>query len=102
MYLHALGHFHPETLLTNDFLQDIGLETDDAWITERVGIRSRHTVLPDYITFEMPESSVLVTDPGFIERLVRLRMMGYGLAIDDYGTGRSNLQLLARVPFTEL
>jgi EAL domain-containing protein (putative c-di-GMP-specific phosphodiesterase class I) len=29
-------------------------------------------------------------------------MMGFGLAIDDYGTGRSNLQLLARIPFTEL
>jgi 3-oxoacyl-[acyl-carrier-protein] synthase III len=50
MFLHALGHFHPETLLTNDFLEDLGLETNDAWITERVGIRSRHTVLPlDYI-----------------------------------------------------
>jgi 3-oxoacyl-[acyl-carrier-protein] synthase III len=50
MFLHALGHFHPETLLTNAFLQDIGLETDDAWILERVGIRTRHTVLPlDYI-----------------------------------------------------
>ena len=59
-------------------------------------------MLPDYITFEMPESSVLTTDPSFLERLVRLRMMGFGLAIDDYGTGRSNLQLLARVPFSEL
>jgi hypothetical protein len=29
-------------------------------------------------------------------------MAGYGLAIDDYGTGRSNLQLLARIPFSEL
>jgi len=63
---------------------------------------NRHGVAPDYITFEMPESSVLVSDPDFIERLVRLRLVGYGLAIDDYGTGRSNLQLLARVPFTEL
>jgi EAL domain-containing protein (putative c-di-GMP-specific phosphodiesterase class I) len=54
------------------------------------------------VTFEMPESSVLTSDPNFIERLVRLRMMGFGLAIDDYGTGRSNLQLLARVPFSEL
>jgi len=62
----------------------------------------RHRVLPDYITFEMPESSVLTTDPSFLERLIRLRMLGYGLAIDDYGTGRSNLQLLARIPFTEL
>jgi EAL domain-containing protein (putative c-di-GMP-specific phosphodiesterase class I) len=50
----------------------------------------------------MPESSVLDFDADFIERLVRLRMMGFGLAIDDYGTGRSNLQLLARIPFSEL
>src|SRR5262245_8489290 len=50
MYLHALGHFHPETVITNAFLQELGLETDDTWILERVGVRSRHTVLPlDYI-----------------------------------------------------
>lgn len=50
MYLHALGHFHPPTLLPNRFFEELGLETSDAWITERTGIRSRHTVLPlDYI-----------------------------------------------------
>lgn len=50
MFLHAIGHFHPENLITNAFLQELGLETDDAWIVERVGIRTRHTVLPlDYI-----------------------------------------------------
>ena len=80
----------PETLAHPAFLRQIGV------------VLGRHAVLPDYITFEMPESSVLNTDPNFIERLVRLRMMGFGLAIDDYGTGRSNLQLLARIPFTEL
>ena len=63
---------------------------------------ARHSILPDYITFEMTESSVLTTDPHFLERLLRLRMKGFGLAIDDYGTGRSNLQLLARIPFSEL
>jgi EAL domain-containing protein (putative c-di-GMP-specific phosphodiesterase class I)/DNA-binding NarL/FixJ family response regulator len=62
----------------------------------------RHGVLPEYLTFEMTESSILNFDADFIERLVRLRMMGFGLAIDDYGTGRSNLQLLARIPFSEL
>ena len=80
----------PETLAHPAFLRQI---------TACLG---RHAVLADYITFEMPESSVLNEDPNFIERLVRLRMMGFGLAIDDYGTGRSNLQLLARIPFTEL
>jgi EAL domain-containing protein (putative c-di-GMP-specific phosphodiesterase class I)/ActR/RegA family two-component response regulator len=80
----------PETLAHPAFMQQIA------------ACVGRHRVLPDYVTFEMPESSVLTTDPSFIERLLRLRMMGYGLAIDDYGTGRSNLQLLARIPFSEL
>ncbi len=73
-----------------------------AFIRQISSCISRHGILPEYLTFEMPESSVLNTDPNFIERLVRLRMLGFGLAIDDYGTGRSNLQLLARIPFTEL
>jgi EAL domain-containing protein (putative c-di-GMP-specific phosphodiesterase class I) len=73
-----------------------------AFMQQITACTERHRVMPDYITFEMPESSVLATDPGFLERLVRLRMAGYGLAIDDYGTGRSNLQLLARIPFSEL
>ena len=50
MYLHALGHFHPETVLTNDFLEGLDIGTSGSWIEERVGIRTRHTVLPlDYI-----------------------------------------------------
>jgi CheY-like chemotaxis protein len=65
-----------------------------AFIRQITALIGRHRILPEYLTFEMPESSVLNTDPEFIERLVRLRMMGFGLAIDDYGTGRSNLQLL--------
>jgi EAL domain-containing protein (putative c-di-GMP-specific phosphodiesterase class I) len=73
-----------------------------AFVRQITACIGRHRILPEYLTFEMPESSVLNTDPEFIERLVRLRMMGFGLAIDDYGTGRSNLQLLARIPFTEL
>ena len=70
-----------------------------AFIDQIKACLARHQMLPDYLTFELPESSVLTRDPAFIERLVRLRMMGFGLAIDDYGTGRSNLQLLAQVPF---
>jgi EAL domain-containing protein (putative c-di-GMP-specific phosphodiesterase class I)/CheY-like chemotaxis protein len=62
----------------------------------------RHRILPGYITFEITESTVLQPDPHLLERLLRLRMMGFGLAIDDYGTGRSNLQLLASIPFSEL
>ena len=80
----------PATLAQPDFVRQIA------------ACMKRHGVQPDYLTFEMTESSILDFDVDFIERLVRLRMMGFGLAIDDYGTGRSNLQLLARIPFSEL
>jgi 3-oxoacyl-[acyl-carrier-protein] synthase-3 len=50
VYLHGLGHTHPTTEITNQFLEDLDIGTTDAWITERVGIRSRRTVLSlDYI-----------------------------------------------------
>lgn len=80
----------PETLAHPNFIRQV------------TSTMQRHGVLPDYLTFEMTESSILSFDADFIERLVRLRMLGFGLAIDDYGTGRSNLQILARIPFSEL
>lgn len=50
LHLHAIGHFHPENVIDNAFLESLGIDTNDAWITERVGIKRRHTVLPlDYI-----------------------------------------------------
>lgn len=50
VFLHGLGHFHPNNEITNQFLEDLDIGTDDQWIMERVGIRSRRTVMPlDYI-----------------------------------------------------
>lgn len=50
LFLHGLGHFHPPNEITNRFLEDLDIGTDDEWIMERVGIRSRRTCLPlDYI-----------------------------------------------------
>ena len=50
LYVHGLGHFHPENEVTNQFLVDLDIGTSDDWILERVGIRSRRTVLSlDYI-----------------------------------------------------
>ncbi len=50
LYLHALGHFHPENVVDNRFLEELDIGTSNDWIVERVGIRTRRTVLPlDYI-----------------------------------------------------
>ncbi len=50
LYLHSLGHFHPENIISNQFLEDLDIGTTNEWIMERVGIKNRRTVLPlDYI-----------------------------------------------------
>ncbi len=57
---------------------------------------------PDSLTVEVTET-VAMTDLGHsLETLARLRMKGFGLSIDDYGTGFSSMQQLTRVPFSEL
>ncbi len=46
----GLGHWHPQNVIDNAFLESLGLETSDEWILERTGIRTRRTVLSlDYI-----------------------------------------------------
>ncbi|GHG39316.1 beta-ketoacyl-ACP synthase III [Streptomyces zaomyceticus] len=42
----ALGHYQPAKVLTNHDLAEL-VDTDDAWITSRVGIRTRHIGGPD-------------------------------------------------------
>jgi len=46
LYLHGVGHFHPETILDNHFLSSLDIGVDVKWIEDRVGIVERHTTLP--------------------------------------------------------
>jgi 3-oxoacyl-[acyl-carrier-protein] synthase III len=51
LYLHAMGHFRPDGEIDNQFLEELGIDTTNQWILDRVGIRSRRTVLSlDYIS----------------------------------------------------
>ena len=50
LYILGMGHFHPENLIDNGFLESLDIGTNDEWITERTGIKTRRTVLNlDYI-----------------------------------------------------
>ncbi|MEM6640685.1 MAG: ketoacyl-ACP synthase III [Pseudomonadota bacterium] len=50
LYLHGAGHFHPDNVIDNAFFESLDINTSDEWIVDRVGIRTRRTVLPlDYI-----------------------------------------------------
>jgi 3-oxoacyl-[acyl-carrier-protein] synthase III len=50
LQLHGLGHFHPENIVDNAFLEALDIGTTEDWIMSRVGIRERRTILPlDYL-----------------------------------------------------
>ena len=57
---------------------------------------------PHDVILEITESAAARELGRKLETLARLRMKGFGLSIDDYGTGYSSMQRLQRVPFTEL
>ena len=57
---------------------------------------------PDHMVLEITETAAMTELAPALENLTRLRMHGFGLSIDDYGTGFASMQQLARVPFTEL
>jgi EAL domain-containing protein (putative c-di-GMP-specific phosphodiesterase class I)/ActR/RegA family two-component response regulator len=57
---------------------------------------------PNRMTLELTESEAIRNVAAALENLTRLRMRGFGLAIDDYGVGYSSMQELSRMPFTEL
>ncbi|MCG8378912.1 MAG: EAL domain-containing response regulator [Proteobacteria bacterium] len=55
-----------------------------------------------HIKLEVTESQVMSDEINCIETLTRLGLRGFGLSIDDFGTGHSSLEQLKRIPFTEL
>jgi len=75
----------------------------DTGLADRVlAVVSRHGVDPKHVTLEITETAAATHLGKVLENLSRLRMRGFGLAIDDYGTGYSSMQQLVRIPFTEL
>lgn len=59
-------------------------------------------VPPRYIIFEITETAVADNLAEAMGVAARLRLAGFGLSIDDFGTGFATMQQLVRFPFTEL
>ncbi len=69
------------------------------WVTQ---ITAHYGIPPGEITLEVTENALLGELASSIQTLARLRLKGFGVAIDDYGSGFANAQQLSRVPATEL
>ena len=59
-------------------------------------------ISPTQITLEITETTAFEASAIILQVLVRLRLKGFGVAVDDYGTGYSNLDRLACMPFSKL
>ncbi len=62
----------------------------------------RHGVPPGMLMLEVTESAMLSNLSASLETMARLRLKGFHLAVDDFGTGFSSLQQLSQIPLSEL
>jgi EAL domain-containing protein (putative c-di-GMP-specific phosphodiesterase class I)/AmiR/NasT family two-component response regulator len=57
---------------------------------------------PDRFTLEVTETHLMDNLTHVLEALIRSRLQGFKVAIDDYGTGAATMQFLMQLPSTEL
>ena len=82
-------NIHASSLVKRDF------------VDRATAILAAAHIQPADVTFEITEDGLL-NHSSAREVLTRLRLDGFGLSIDDYGTGYSTLQQLLEAPFDEL
>lgn len=63
---------------------------------------SRYGLPGHGLLFEITETGLVNSTVNSLENLIRLRLMGCGLAMDDFGSGYSSLQRLCDLPFSQL
>jgi EAL domain-containing protein (putative c-di-GMP-specific phosphodiesterase class I) len=61
-----------------------------------------HQLDPRMLMLEITESALMSEITTSLDILTRLRLKGFKLSIDDFGTGFSSLSQLHKIPFTEL
>lgn len=65
-------------------------------------IVTAHGLEPSRMILELTETEAILNAGAALENVTRLRIKGFGLAVDDYGVGYSSMQELSRMPFTEI
>lgn len=92
LYLHGMGHFNPEIVISNAFLEDLDIGTSNEWILERVGIVNRRTVLPlDYIKktknadFRAAFEARLYKNSQMAAAAARMALSRAALKVEDIG-----------------
>jgi len=76
---------------------------NDLTLPEKLGeLLKDHAIAPEAFVLELTESAMLTDTSAALDIFNRLRMKGFLLSIDDFGTGDSSLKKLYQSPFSEL
>lgn len=76
--------------------------TDPHLASQLIDAVAQACVPPAYLTFEVVEHAEVADLATALRVLIKLRLHGFGLSLDDYGAGHASMLRLARFPFTEL
>jgi len=75
----------------------------DLTLPEKLGaLLKEHAIEPRSFILELTESEIITDTSAALDVFNRLRMKGFSLSIDDFGTGDSSLKRLYQSPFSEL
>ncbi len=83
-------NFTADVVLTHEFLEVV----KDALL--------RHAVSPEQLIIELTETDATDNMEALTERLLKLRLLGSNLSIDDFGTGHSSLTRIQQLPVSEI
>ncbi|NEX63473.1 EAL domain-containing response regulator [Noviherbaspirillum galbum] len=99
----ACRSWHDRGLMLSVSINLSATALSEAGLAERILAHiHEHGIEPAFLTIEITELMAMTDSPVCLENLARLRMKGFGLSVDDYGTARSNMQQLLRIPFLDL
>lgn len=76
--------------------------TDSSFFEELTQLCLEEAIPTSDIILELTETGAMADPVASLSQLTRLRMQGFFLSIDDFGTGFSSMQQLVNMPFSEL
>ena len=72
--------------------------SDDDFVPKLIKIASDYGVEPKYLEIELTESAVYDEMGKLLEVMYHIKEAGFGLSMDDFGSGYSSLHLLREMP----
>ncbi|MFF2752731.1 putative bifunctional diguanylate cyclase/phosphodiesterase [Psychrobacillus sp. NPDC058041] len=70
---------------------------------ERINaILMQYNCSPNQLELELTERTIMNDAEGIVEKLIKLKKMGFKISVDDFGTGYSSLAYLNRFPLNYL